>query len=94
METTYTQNEIKMIHAFYNISVDCCGACDDDQNMSYANAKDLQKELGGTMQEIGGTMSSLESKGAICDQQESARGDRLNDFTLNPSNVENVTKTF
>lgn len=78
----YTDNEMKMLKAFYDTSVDCCGQCSNDDNMSWNNAKDLQEVLGGTMQEVGGTMSSLESKGAIVDNGDSARGARINDFFL------------
>jgi hypothetical protein len=78
----YTENETKMLDAFYNESIDCCGCCDDDENMSYMNANDLQSALGGTKQSIGGTMASLLEKGAICDTGESGRGSRLNDFVI------------
>ncbi len=80
--TTYTDKEMAMLKVFYNASIECCGSCDDEENMSYCNAKDLQAELGGSMQEIGGVMSSLESKGAITDTGESPRGSHLNDFIL------------
>ena len=85
--SVYTDNEIKMLQAFYNESVNICGACDEAENLSYMNATDLQIELGGNIQKIGGTMSSLEAKGAIIDTMESARGDRLNDFVLCPKQV-------
>ncbi len=80
---SFTDNELAMLEAFYNESIDCCGACDENENMSWMNANDLRKELGGTKQTIGGTMSSLLEKGAIADSGESSRGLRINDFYLN-----------
>ena len=80
---SFTNNELAMLEAFYNESIDCCGACDENENMSWMNANDLRKELGGTKQTIGGTMSSLLEKGAIADSGESSRGLRINDFYLN-----------
>jgi hypothetical protein len=80
--TTYTINELIMLQAFYNASVEACGTCNDEENMSYSNAKDLHKMIGGTLQSIGGTMASLLEKGAIQDYGDSARGDKLNDFVL------------
>ena len=80
--TNYTEKEMAMLKAFYNESMNVCGQCDDESNMSMMNAKDLQEVLGGTMQEIGGVMSSLESKGAIVDMCESARRAKINDFVL------------
>ncbi len=81
--TSFTANEVAMLEAFYNESIDCCGACDEHENMSWMNANDLRKELGGTKQSIGGTMASLIEKGAIADSGESSRGLRINDFTIN-----------
>jgi hypothetical protein len=78
----YTENEVKMMDAFYNESEMCCGRCDEEENMSYMNANDLLEVLGGNKQSIGGTMASLLEKNAITDQGDSARGSRLNDFTL------------
>jgi len=78
----YTENEIKMLDAFYNESINCCGCCEEGQNMSYMNANDLLKELGGTKQSIGGTMASLLEKGAILDTGESSRGLKLHDFVI------------
>ena len=80
--TEYTDNEIAMLRAFYNTSMNICGACDEDQNLSYMNADDLLKVLGGTKQSIGGTMSSLEQKLAIADTGESPRGARTNDWVI------------
>lgn len=80
--TTYTPNEIAMLDAFYESSIDICGACDEDENLSYMNANDLLEVLGGTKQSIGGTMASLIEKCAIQDTFESARGSRLNDFVI------------
>lgn len=91
---TYTENEIAMIKAFWDESIGVCGACDENENMSYMNAKDLQEVLGGSMQHIGGTMSSLEGKGAIVDTMESPRGARLNDFMLCDRAVIDITNKF
>lgn len=87
--TTYTQNEIAMLDAFYNESVDCCGCCDEHENMSFMNANDLLEVLGGTKQSIGGTMASLIEKCAIVDTMESPRGSRLNDFVICDFNYKN-----
>lgn len=78
----YTANELAMLRAFYNESIASCGYCTEGENMSYMNANDLQAELGGTKQSIGGTMASLLEKGAIADMGESARGAKVNDFVL------------
>jgi hypothetical protein len=80
--TTLTTSELNMLVCFYTISVDCCGRCNDEENMSWANARDLQDDLGGSLQSIGGVMASLSNKGYITDQLESARGASINDFTL------------
>lgn len=80
---SFTANEIAMLRAFYDESIECCGACDEFENMSYMNANDLLQELGGTKQSIGGTMSSLLEKGAIADTGESSRNLRINDFVIN-----------
>jgi hypothetical protein len=79
----FTDNEKRMLNAFFDTSMECCGACDEDENLSYMNAADLREVLGGTLQSIGGTMSSLEQKDAITDTGESARHHRLNDFVTN-----------
>lgn len=81
-EMIYTNNELKMLDAFYNESVNTCGECTKDQNLSYMNAADLQIVLGGNKQSIGGTMASLLEKRAIIDLGESARELKLNDFAL------------
>ena len=80
--TKYTEKEIQMLKAFYQTSIDICGACDENENMSYMNAQDLVEVLGWNAQEVGGVMSSLESKWAICDMMESYRGARINDFCI------------
>jgi len=89
--STYTPNEIDMLNAFYQASIDICGECSEEENMSYMNADDLLKELGGTKQSIGGTMASLLEKGAITDCMESARGSKLNDFVLNVFDYKDTT---
>jgi hypothetical protein len=81
-EIEYTEMEMEMLKVFYESSVDICGGCSDEENMSYNNAHDLKAHLGGTKQAIGGVMTSLLKKGAICDTQESPRGSKLNDFVL------------
>jgi len=78
----FTDNEMRMLKAFYDESIATCGSCNRYENLSYMNASDLLKVLGGTKQSIGGTMSSLDSKSAITDTMESARRDRLNDWVL------------
>lgn len=86
--TEYTDNEIAMLRAFYSTSMEICGACDEDENLSYMNADDLLKVLGGTKQSIGGTMSSLEQKMAITDTRESSRGAKTNDWIINDEAAE------
>ena len=80
---SFTENEIKMLKAFYDESVDSCGACNEDGNMSYMNAQDLAEALNQSLQSVGGTMASLLEKGAISDCMESARGANINDFVVN-----------
>lgn len=82
----YTDKEIEMLDAFYNESINSCGACNEDQNMSYMNATDLLEIIGGTKQSVGGLMSSLLEKRAITDMGESSRGDKLNDFVITDYN--------
>lgn len=85
-ELNLTEKETQMVKAFIAESVDCCGDCSDDgENLSYMNAQDLAEVLGWDLQTVGGVMSSLEGKGAISDQGESARGARINDFTVCPA---------
>lgn len=88
MSNTYTEKELQMLKAFYEESTNCCGACDEDENMSYMNAKDLQEVLGGSMQSIGGIMSSLSDKDCIFDTLDSARGSRLTDWNIGQLGVE------
>ena len=78
----YTDNEIAMLRAFFDTSINACGECYEDQNMSHMNASDLLKVLGGTKQSVGGTMSSLEQKMAIVDTGESPRGAKTNDWVI------------
>lgn len=79
----FTENEIAMLKEFWLESVNCCGACDDDENMSYMSGQDLMEVLGGTKESIGGTMASLDAKGAISDTGESPRGAKGNDWVIN-----------
>ena len=78
----YTTSEMAMLKAFYDSSVECCGGCDEEENLSWNNADDLRERLGGTKQQIGGVMSSLLQKCAITDSMDSARGAPINDFCL------------
>jgi hypothetical protein len=80
--TTLTPSELNLLVYFYTTSVDCCGRCNDEENMSWSSARDIQEALGGSLQSVGGVMASLSSKGYITDQGESARGANINDFTL------------
>lgn len=83
-ELTLTDAEFNMAAAFYQTSVNCCGQCNDDENLSYMNADDLRDELGLSKQAIGGLMSSLSDKCVISDSESSARGNKkLNDWVLN-----------
>jgi hypothetical protein len=78
-----TDNEREMLKAFWNESMDCCGAFDKYENMSWMSGADLMKTLGKSKHSIGGTMASLEAKYLISDSGESARGASGNDYTLN-----------
>ena len=80
--TKFTDNEIKMLWAFFNESMDCCGSFDEFENMSWMSAPDLVEVLGQSKESVAGTMSSLESKGAIQNSGESARGDKAPDWTM------------
>jgi hypothetical protein len=84
---SYTESEVNMMKAFYDTSVNCCGSCSSEENLSYNNADDLKNILGGTNQSIGGLMASLLKKGALSDMHESARGSQLNDFVLTDTDV-------
>jgi len=79
---TYTDKEIEMLKVFIGTSVDCCGGCSDEENMSYNNAQDLAEILGWSLQSVGGVMISLMRKGAIVDCGESTRGALINDFVV------------
>lgn len=90
----FTTKETEMIKAFYMESVNCCGECSEDENMSYMNARDLQEEIGGSMQSIGGLMSSLDAKGVIVDTVDSARGLKLTDWVLCPLAIPELLASF
>lgn len=91
---TFTDAEINMLAAFYQTSTDCCGACNDEENMSYMNANDLKDELGLSKQAIGGIMSSLSDKNAIVDTLESARGAKINDWVIQSYIAESFADTL
>lgn len=85
-----TKNEKAMLETFYNESIDCCGSCDELENMSWCNASDLKEVLGWNKQAIGGVMSSLLDKGLIVDSGDSARGLPINDFVLTDDGIKEV----
>lgn len=59
-----------------------------NDNMSYTNADDIQKELNWSKQSVGGVMSSLDQKGMIVDTMDSAREAICNDWVLTPDGIE------
>ena len=83
-----TQLETNVLQIFYDTSMDCCGECTEDQNMSYNNVRDIKQELNHTWfldlteQQVGGVFTSLVKKGLIADLEESPRGLDINDFFL------------
>jgi len=83
-----TQLEKNVLEVFYDTSMDCCGECNEDQNMSYNNVRDVVKELNYTWflnlteQQVGGVFASLVKKDLIVDLKESPRGLDINDFFL------------
>ncbi len=82
---TLTEKELLVATLFANTSTYCCGCFDDEENLSFMNARDLmEKKTGMNGQQIGGIMSSLEKKGLISDCEESYRGADINDFIGNP----------
>ena len=83
----FTDNEKQMLNAFYNTSMEICGSCSEDENLSYMNVDDLLKVLGGTKQSIGGTISSLLEKEAISDLSNAFCSDQINDLHLFGTNV-------
>ena len=82
--TQLTEKQVQILTIIAESSSDSCGSFEDEENMSYNNAKDLAEETGMKLQAIGGVMSSLTEIFLISDTGESARGDRLNDFVGNP----------
>ena len=79
-QTKLTTLEIEVATLFALASSDCCGSFDDNENISYLNAKDLAKDTGYDMNKIGGIMTALINKDLIQDTHDSARGSRYNDF--------------
>jgi hypothetical protein len=68
--TEYTPIEFEMIGVFFKSSVDDCGSCDKEQNMSYSTPSDLKNKLGWSINKVGGVISSLLKKQAIEDTME------------------------
>ena len=60
--TEYTSLELEMIGVFFKSSVDDCGSCDKEQNMSYSTPSDLKNKLGWSINKVGGVISSLLKK--------------------------------
>ena len=77
-----TKLETQVLQVFYDTSMDCCGECNDNQNMSYNNVRDVAQVLKLSEQQIGGVFTSLLNKGLITDMKESARRLPINDFVL------------
>lgn len=91
-EVEFTEEEMMMLAAFYQTSTDTCGACNEDENMSYMNANDLYETLGLSKQKISIIMKSLDSKGAITDTEESARKADITDWVINTWVAEQFAK--
>ena len=77
-----TKLENQVLRVFYNTSVDCCGSCNEYENISYCNANDIATELNLNENQVGGILASLLKKNLISDTHESARGADINDFVL------------
>lgn len=78
----YTKKELQVLNYLYDVSEWICGRCDDEENVSYANAQDISSDLWMSLNEIGGILSSLNKKNAIIDTKDSARGARYNDWVI------------
>ena len=81
---TVTDLELSAIKAFRSTSLDCCGAFDDQGNMSYMNVDDMAKALEINKHSAAGLFGSLYVKNLIADMGESARGASCNDFVGDP----------
>ena len=81
--TQLTDLELQVAKLFAETSIDCCGAFESSENLSYMNAKDIAQATGYDLNKVGGIMTALKSKNLIIDTQESARNSRLNDFIAN-----------
>ena len=83
----FTDNEKQMLNAFYNTSMEICGYCSEDENLSYMDVDDLLEVLGGTKQSIGGTISSLLEKEAISDLTRNFSNNQINPVRVFATNV-------
>jgi len=81
---TITSLEVKVATLFANTSTDICGEFNEDNNLSYMNARDIADETGMSLQAVGGVMASLSNKSIIVDTEESTRGVSINDFIGSP----------
>ena len=78
-----TKLEVQVLEVFYNESVESCGDCSSNQNLSYNNAQDVATQLNLSENTIGGVFTSLLKKGLISDTRDSARRAPINDFVVN-----------
>jgi hypothetical protein len=78
----YTALQLLVLQQFFNTSYSTCGACHEEENMSYMNAEDLKDGLGLSIYVIGGIMASLVEKSAIMSMGESSRGAKINDYVI------------
>lgn len=82
-EVNISELEYQVLYAFYRESVDCCGECTPQQNMSFMNADDLSKVIPDVKRHaIGAVMGNLERKGLISDTGEK-RIANYNDWCIN-----------
>jgi len=66
----YTADELKVLKALQAVSIDACGECTEEQNMSFASAAELAKILNKKKQAVGGLITSLLKKGAIVEEDD------------------------
>lgn len=79
-----TDLELKVMKAFIEESISCCGSFEDAENMSYMNPEDIQKATLLKKHTVAGLMGSLCNKGLIYDYGDSARGCINNDWVASP----------